>query len=97
MRGPLPLPLKTGHAWASKERDVTARAAAEKEWSSGNRDWAKEDADPHHVRVWGESLPFDALLAEPPRPGEECGEETTRLGALARRLWQPMLDRVVVT
>ena len=97
MRGPLPLPLKTSHAWASKERDVTARAAAEKEWSSSNRDWAKEDADPHHVRVWGESLPFDSLLAEPPRPGEEHGDETTRLGALARRLWQPMLDRVVIT
>ena len=45
----------------------------------------------------GESLPFDALLAEPPRPGEEYGDETTRLGALARRLWQPMLDRVVIT
>ena len=97
MQGPLPLPLKTGHAWASKQRDVAARAAAEREWSSSGRDWGKEDVDPYFVRVWGKSLPFESLLAEPPRPVEAFGDETTRLGALTRKLWQPMLDRVVIS
>jgi exodeoxyribonuclease V gamma subunit len=32
------------------------------------------------------------LLGEP-RPGEEYDGESTRLGALAMRLWQPMLER----
>ncbi len=97
MQGPIPLPLKTGHAWATKKRDVTARASAATEWSTSKLSWPKEDADRHHVRVWGEGAPFATLLAEPPRPGEEFAEETTRLGALARRLWQPMLDRVVIS
>ena len=96
MRGPLPLPLKTGHAWASKERDSTARFAARKAWATTDLSWLKEDADPFHVRVWGEAAPFDLLLEAPPGQGEGFADETTRLGALARRLWQPMLDRVVI-
>ena len=95
-RGPLPLPLKTGHAWASKERDSTARFAARKAWATTDLSWPKEDADPYHVRVWGERAPFELLLDASPGPGEGFGDETTRLGALARRLWQPMLDRVVI-
>ena len=95
-RGPLPLPLETGHAWASKQRDVAARAAARQKWTTSDRSWPKEDADRHHVRVWGEHAPFEMLLESPPGPGEGFADETTRLGALARRLWQPMLDRVVI-
>ena len=96
-RGPLPLPLKTGQAWASKERDSTARFAARKAWATTDLSWPKEDADPFHVRVWGEGAPFELLLDAPPGRGEGFGDETTRLGALARRLWQPMLDRVVIS
>ena len=96
-RGPLPLPLKTGHAWASKERDSTARFAALKAWTTTDPYWPKEDADPFHVRVWGESAPFELLLEPPPGPGEAFADEATRLGALARRLWQPMLDRAVIS
>jgi exodeoxyribonuclease V gamma subunit len=96
-RGPLPLPLKTGHAWASKERDSTARFAARKAWTTTDVFWPKEDADPFHVRVWGEKAPFELLLEAPPGPDEAFADETTRLGALARRLWQPMLDRAVIS
>ncbi|MGH3458359.1 exodeoxyribonuclease V subunit gamma [Aeromicrobium sp.] len=96
MRGPLPLPLKTGHAWASMRRDVSARAAALKEWKTSDLSWLKEDGDPFHVRVWGSQAPFGLLLRDPPGPGEAFADESTRLGALARRLWQPMLDRVVI-
>ncbi|TXL62697.1 exodeoxyribonuclease V subunit gamma [Aeromicrobium terrae] len=95
MRGPVPLPLRTGHAWATKQRDVTSRAAAAKEWTTTDPSWTKEDQDPHHVRVWGR-LSFDELLAATPRQGEGYGDETTRLGALSRRLWQPILDRAAV-
>ena len=36
--------------------------------------------------VWGD-VEFDVLLAEP-----DDGDEGTRFGALARRLWQPLLE-----
>ena len=40
--------------------------------------------------MWGDRAPLAALL-EPARPGEERAGETTRLGAYAVRLWEPML------
>ncbi len=89
MRGPLPLPVKTAQAYASRRRRPSAEAAAKKEWKGGGR-FDGESADPEHRRVWGD-LPFEGLLAIPPREGEEWPEETTRLGVLARRLWTPIL------
>ena len=50
-----------------------------------------EDADPAHVRVWGTQAPGCRGLAEAPQPGEEYPGETTRFGALALRLWSPLL------
>ena len=90
---PLPLPLKTGHAWAARRRpgnDMAVRKDAEFKWLS-NR-FPGENADAAHVAVWGAGAPLDVLLGEP-RPGEEYDGETTRLGALAMRLWRPMLER----
>ena len=49
-----------------------------------------DDAERAHVRVWGPRAPFEVLLG-PPRPGEEMPGEDTRLGALAARLWLPVL------
>ena len=45
--------------------------------------------------------PLAALLAEPPAPGESgpgwAPEEESRFGRLARRLWDPLLDREQVS
>jgi exodeoxyribonuclease V gamma subunit len=94
MREPLPLPLKSAHEWALKHRSPeAARAkAAEYRWKSGN--YPGEDADLEQVVVWGRGAPLETLLAQPPRAGEEIEGEATRLGALSRRLWLPMIERV---
>ncbi len=94
MREPLPLPLRAGHEWGCKHRSPPAARikAAEFKWKTGN--YPGEDADPEQVTVWGPRCPLETLLAQMPREGEEIEGETTRLGALARRLWVPMLERV---
>ncbi|CAM3314878.1 exodeoxyribonuclease V subunit gamma [Mycobacterium intermedium] len=90
-REPLPLPLNTSYAWALARRDgddpyPAARAA----WASN--DYRRGDeADRAHQRVWGDRPAFEVLLV-PPQPGEEMEGEDTRLGALAARLWLPLLD-----
>ncbi len=89
-REPLPLPLKTSYAWAEARRDdENPYEAARDRWESNSfRDG--DDREPAHLRVWGEKPAFDVLLG-PPRVGEETPRENTRLGALARRLWLPLL------
>lgn len=92
LRGPLPLPLKTGHAWAQATPQAR-RAKAEQVWAHDR--FNPERDDEAHVRVWGPRAPVTVLL-DPPRPGEAVGpgaDETTRLGALAARLWAPILQR----
>jgi exodeoxyribonuclease V gamma subunit len=95
MRGPLPLPLKTGSVWARRrlsggeERDC--RFKAYQEWNPYNARYPGENADAAHRFVWGDQAPIDVLLGAP-RPGEEYAGETTRLGALAMRLWAPVLE-----
>ncbi|ORA85244.1 exodeoxyribonuclease V subunit gamma [Mycobacterium malmoense] len=89
-REPLPLPLKTSYAWAErrhKGKDPVGYARSK--WESNNFHDG-EDREPAHARVWGFKAPFDVLLAAP-RPGEEMPGEETRLGALAARLWSPVL------
>ncbi|GFG73177.1 RecBCD enzyme subunit RecC [Mycobacterium botniense] len=88
-REPLPLPLTTSHTWAEKRshgKDPTPYAR--RTWESPNHDG--ENRGRAHVRVWGANAPLEVLLT-PPRPGEEMPGENTRLGALAARLWLPML------
>ena len=89
-REPLPLPLKTSFAWANARKvgSDPAEAALDKWKTKGT--WDKDDAEPAHVRVWGEHASLSALLT-PLRPGEEVEGEDTRLGAYAARLWGPLL------
>ncbi|MCW2820150.1 MAG: exodeoxyribonuclease gamma subunit, partial [Marmoricola sp.] len=92
MSEPLPLPLKTGHTWATARRNPSqARYRADQEWSKGR--FGNENEDPAHVYVWGPGTPLDTLLAARPRPGEEVPDQPTRLGALACRLWVPLMER----
>lgn len=93
MRGPIPLPLKTGHAWAERHRAPEQARFKPASWKWATDRYPGEDAAPEHVLVWGERFPLKALLAIPPCPGEEIDGETSRLGCLARRLWLPMLER----
>lgn len=88
-REPLPLPLKTSYAWAAARRggDDPVQAAQDV-WPTNRFDG--EHAESAHRKVWGEKAPLERLLVAP-RPGEEVTGEDTRLGALAVRLWLPLL------
>jgi exodeoxyribonuclease V gamma subunit len=89
---PLPLPLKASLGYARQRRTHAtideALVKAGYDWNDGR--FPGECSDPEQVRVWGPraSLPG---LAEPPRPGEEYDGETSRFGALAMRVWSPLL------
>ncbi len=89
-REPLPLPLKTSCAWAEARRDGDdPHEAARAKWGT-NRFHTGENDERAHERVWGKRSALDSMLG-PPRPGEEMPGEDTRLGALAARLWLPVL------
>jgi exodeoxyribonuclease V gamma subunit len=89
-REPLPLPIRTSYAWAeARTAGRDSRMAAGWRWRSQNN-YHGENADPANVEIWGEGAPLQVLLGAP-RSGEEVAGEDTRLGALAARLWGPLL------
>jgi exodeoxyribonuclease V gamma subunit len=95
MREPLPLYCATSAAYAeAARRGEDAAAAGTEAWKSP---WSfdKEDREPEHLLVLGAERTFDELLDEAPRPDETGpgweAAETTRLGRLARRLWDGLL------
>jgi exodeoxyribonuclease V gamma subunit len=97
MREPLPLYCETSAAFAAlgpEQRSSAVRAAAQA-WTTEFGEAAREDADPDHVRVLGGIRSFEELLDEAPRPDEARagwgGEEPTRLGRYAHRLWDRLL------
>ena len=84
------MPLKTSCAWAEARRDDEDPVeAAQEKWKTTGFHAAEND-ERCHGRVWGYRAPLQKLLG-PPRPGEEFVGEDTRLGALAMRLWLPLL------
>ncbi|MEQ3550093.1 exodeoxyribonuclease V subunit gamma [Pseudonocardia nematodicida] len=84
LRAPLPLPTDAGAAYArARARGAAAPnalASADAEWNRFERD------DATHVFVRGAGAPL--LVSD--EPG--TGGEPTRFGALATRLWTPLLD-----
>jgi exodeoxyribonuclease V gamma subunit len=95
---PLPLPVKASVAYAEARRTsadpADARFRAGQKWTGPRRTDGRfegESADPEHVRVHGPEAPLPAT-GEEPRPGEEHPGETTRFGALAMRVWSPLLE-----
>jgi len=106
MREPLPLYCKTSAAYAEAARggrDPVDPAA--KQWESGHSNrhgWiSRENEEPEHLIVLGGALTFERLLEIAPGP-EETGDdwatdERTRLGRLARRLWDGLLEREQVS
>jgi exodeoxyribonuclease V gamma subunit len=96
MREPLPIYCDTSAAWADGRRaDKDPAERARQEWSS-TFDFTREDGEPEHVLVFGDRAGFDELLTPRPQPDEHGpgwgAAEPTRLGRLACRLWDPLLD-----
>jgi exodeoxyribonuclease V gamma subunit len=88
---PIPLPLRTSHAWASarlKGRDP--RRDAGFRWHHSESNPGGENAQPAQVRAWGGRVPLEKLM-QPLRPGEELPGEDHRFGAFSARLWHPLL------
>jgi exodeoxyribonuclease V gamma subunit len=83
-REPIPLPIRTSHAWA------VARISGQDPRGEAWKKWRYEREDRAIERVWGREPDLDPLLTEP-GPGEGAPGETTRLGAYAARLWAPLL------
>jgi exodeoxyribonuclease V gamma subunit len=92
LTAPLPLPLKTSFAYARQRRtQATTDAALQKagwDWEDGR--FPGEQSDPEQVRAWGPGAPVPGL-GERPGDGEAHPGESTRFGALALRLWSPLL------
>jgi exodeoxyribonuclease V gamma subunit len=93
----LPLFCRTSEAWAAAvSQGRPPVEAARGRWvTAASARVPGEDNDRAHVLAFGGRRPFDDILEATPRPGEE-GEgweetESTRLGRLARRLWDPLL------
>ena len=89
---PLPLPLKTSFAYARQRRTraTTAEALHKAGWDWRDGRFPGEQSDAAHQRVWGPGADLPGL-ERGPEPGEESAGETTRFGALALRLWSPLL------
>jgi exodeoxyribonuclease V gamma subunit len=97
LREPLPLFCLTSAAYAAAAfQGQDPVPAAEREWLT---DWTfdREDRDLEHQLVLGGVRTLGELLALGPHD-DETGDgwepaETSRLGRLARRLWNPLLSR----
>ncbi|MDH2413032.1 exodeoxyribonuclease V subunit gamma [Nocardioides sp. CER19] len=92
LTAPLPLPLKASFAYARQRRtQATTDAALQKagwDWDDGR--FPGEQSDPEQVRAWGPGAGIPGLDAVPGE-GETYPGESTRFGALALRLWSPLL------
>ena len=95
VREPLPLYPRTSLAWAEAARRGADRARAAREpWRTEYRR-SGEDEDRRHQLVHSGTAELEALLATPPRPDEQgegwAGDESSRLGRYARRLFDGVL------
>ncbi|MBW3576086.1 MAG: exodeoxyribonuclease V subunit gamma, partial [Actinobacteria bacterium] len=96
---PLPLYCATSAAHASARAagkdSKGAEAAARKVWES-DWDFPREDKQDEHLLVLGGARPFGDLLEAPPGDDEQgegwAGDEPTRFGRYARRLWDGLLE-----
>jgi exodeoxyribonuclease V gamma subunit len=90
---PLPLALETSAEYATRrQRGAIIEDAlpdAAKRWEADR--FRPERDDPEHVLVFGAHAPLAQLTAAGPGVGEDFPDESTRFGALARRVWAPLL------
>ena len=92
LREPLPVPLRTSLRYArARHARADVPDALEKagyKWRSkfgGERDGGAA------IRIWGTEAPIPGLTTAPVT-GEEFAGETTRFGALALRVWSPLIQ-----
>jgi exodeoxyribonuclease V gamma subunit len=90
---PLPMALATSAEYAFGRHGGQSRSEALDE---AGRRWAKdefapEQKDREHVLVYGPGAPLTVLTEAAPAPEERFADETTRFGALARLVWEPLL------
>jgi exodeoxyribonuclease V gamma subunit len=101
LREPLPLPCQTAAAYAAAARSGDdPEAAAAGAWVSG-WNYPREDREEDHRYAFGGELSLAELLSSAPAadergPGWQPVQQS-RLGALALRLWEPLLSRETVT
>jgi exodeoxyribonuclease V gamma subunit len=100
MREPLPLVCDTSAAWAlESRRQGDVMKAAGDAWSSYPGSFPKEDSHPAHRLVWGESASLDVLVSARPADDETglgwAMGESSRIGRLARRLWDGLSEHEV--
>ena len=96
LQQPLPLYCATSAAWAEARVSLGDPVdAATKAWRTEPRDFPREDLDPAHQLVLGGRGDIGRMLDTPPGPHERGdgwpGDEKSRIGQLARRLWDPVL------
>ncbi len=101
MREPIPLFCMTSAAYAAAAR--AGRDAAEAACGEWESTWKfdREDREPEHQMAFGGVLSGDDVLALAPL-SDEAGDgwattEGSRLGRLARRAWDGLLEREVVS
>jgi exodeoxyribonuclease V gamma subunit len=92
LREPLPVPLKTSLRYARARR---ARADVPDALEKAGYEWrskfgGERDGDAV-LRIWGQDAPMPGVSA-PPAPGEAFAGETSRFGALALRVWSPLIQ-----
>jgi exodeoxyribonuclease V gamma subunit len=92
---PLPLYCKTSAAWAESPPAKRMQACSGV-WEPQNDLGMGENREPEHQLVLGGVAPLGDLLAAFPGPGETgdgwAGNEPTRFGRYALRLWSGLLD-----
>jgi exodeoxyribonuclease V gamma subunit len=91
LRRPLPLVVKTSHAYAQCRN---SGGSTDDALTKARGEWARhgpggEGDDPAHELVWGCGVRLDTLLTEPATGANP--DEQTQFGALAMRLWAPLL------
>jgi exodeoxyribonuclease V gamma subunit len=92
LREPLPMPVDTAHAYARSrhagDAEVQALDSARRTWQEGF-----EAKDEYHVLAWGAAASLNDLLGVPdPTERAWWPQDSSRLGVLARRVWEPLLD-----
>ncbi|WP_426561966.1 exodeoxyribonuclease V subunit gamma [Angustibacter sp. McL0619] len=92
IREPLPMPVDTAHAYARSrhggDAEVQALESARHTWQDGF-----EADDEYHVLCWGEQASLGDLLGTPDATEQAWWpQDSSRLGVLARRVWDPLLD-----
>jgi exodeoxyribonuclease V gamma subunit len=92
LRAPLPLPLKASLGYARARRshaDVPdALVKAGYDWRDGR--FPGEQSEPAVLKIWGR-IEEPPEVGDAPSPGEEFPGETGRFGALAMRVWSPLV------